>query len=599
MARHLGVLALVASCTVVALTSATAVASAPPSPRNCGTTIFGNPANVTPTVVPANGVATSTIAVSGLAPHIHDLDVLTNLPHTEPSEVDMTVTSPAGTVVTLTTDNGASFDNVFAGTRWDDSAAPGGAPTVTPAPLAGHVQIHPYSNGVTASPLAPEEALGAFLGENPNGTWTLTVSDDGTSGVGNLLSWGLEIQSLPATPPPASASSYTESPGTTISAGGASVITGEFQAFGESPYLGDVDVTTNISHSQLDDLQIALTSPAGTTVFLSTGVIAPSGASSTADNVFAGTFWDDDANPGGQVPYANNPGLASDHPFANLTLASPLAPSEAFAAFRGENANGHWKLTVADQFAGEGGTLNSWNLLLTPARCNPPDTAIDSGPAEGSTVASTDANFTYSASPAGVATGFECSLDGGAFTSCPGGRSFTALSNGQHTFRVAALADDSDPSPATRTWAVNVPAPGPVAGGGGGGSGGGGAGGAVGGGGAVTPDAPVVITSPTVSGFAFSPKKPRAGKTITFRWRLSKAGTVTVKIDRLAKRKFKAVGSATQSAKAGAGSLKLKGKIAGKKLGAGSYRATITATAPGATTPSAAKTVRFTIAKAK
>src|SRR4051794_891693 len=484
MARHLGALALVAACTVVALTSATAVASAPPSPRNCGATIFGNPSNVTPTVVPANGVATSTIAVSGLAPHIHDVDVLTNLTHTEPSEVDMTVTSPAGTVVTLTTDNGGSSENVFAGTRWDDSAAPGGVPTASFATLAGHVQIHPYSDGVTASPLAPEEALGAFLGENPNGTWTLTVSDDGHSGVGSLLSWGLDIQSLPATPPPASASSYTQSPGAAISAGAPSVVTDEIEAFGESPYLGDVDVTTNISHSQVSDLQIALTSPAGTTVFLSTGVVAPSGADETADNVFAGTHWDDDANPGGQVPYATNSGLASDHPFANLTLASPLAPSEAFAAFRGENANGHWKLTVADQFTGEGGTLNSWNLLLTPAQCNPPDTAIDSGPAEGSTVASADANFTYSASPAGVATGFECSLDGGALTSCPGGRSFTALSNGQHTFQVAALDDDSDPTPATRTWTVNVAAPG-----GGGGGGGGG-----------TPDPPVVITSPTVSG---------------------------------------------------------------------------------------------------
>src|SRR3954449_13622377 len=261
MARHLGAFALAATCAVVALTGATAGASSPPSPRNCGAAIFGNPANVTQTVVPANGVATSTIAVSGLAPHIHDVDVLTNLPHTQPDEVDMTVTSPAGTVVTLTTDNGASFDNVFAGTRWDDSAAPGGVPTASSAPLAGHVQIHPYSNGVTASPLAPEEALGAFLGENPNGTWTITVSDDGTSGVGNLLSWGLEIESLPATPPPASASSYTQSPGAAISAGSPNVVTDEIQAFGESPYLGDVDVTTNISHSQLNDLQRAPAAP--------------------------------------------------------------------------------------------------------------------------------------------------------------------------------------------------------------------------------------------------------------------------------------------------------------------------------------------------
>ena len=89
---------------------------------------------------------------------------------------------------------------------------------------------------------------------------------------------GAAIQSLPATPPPASASSYTESPGTTISSGSPSVITDQIEAFGESAYLGDVDVTTNISHTQADDLQIALTSPAGTTVFLTTGVFAPSGA---------------------------------------------------------------------------------------------------------------------------------------------------------------------------------------------------------------------------------------------------------------------------------------------------------------------------------
>src|SRR3954471_8917404 len=120
MTRPLGALALVASCIAVALTSTTAHASAPPTPRNCGTPIFGNPATVTPTAVPPNGVATSTIVVSGLAPHIHDVDVLTNLPHTESSEIDMTVTSPAGTVVTLTTDNGGNFDDVFAGTRWDD-----------------------------------------------------------------------------------------------------------------------------------------------------------------------------------------------------------------------------------------------------------------------------------------------------------------------------------------------------------------------------------------------------------------------------------------------------------------------------------------------
>src|SRR4051812_12956034 len=131
MARHLGALALVAASTVVALTSATAVASAPPTPRNCGTTVFGSPTNLTSTVVPDNGVATSTIAVAGLAPHIHDVDVLTNLSHTDPLDVDMTVTSPEGTVVTPTKDNGGLAGKLFAGARGGGDAAP---PGLTPRP---------------------------------------------------------------------------------------------------------------------------------------------------------------------------------------------------------------------------------------------------------------------------------------------------------------------------------------------------------------------------------------------------------------------------------------------------------------------------------
>ena len=33
------------------------------------------------------------------------------------------------------------------------------------------------------------------------------------------------------------------------------------------------------------------------------------------DNVFNGTKWDDDANPGGQVPYATNNGLVTDQTY--------------------------------------------------------------------------------------------------------------------------------------------------------------------------------------------------------------------------------------------------------------------------------------------
>jgi hypothetical protein len=95
-----------------------------------------------------------------------------------------------GTIVTLTTDNGSSHDDVFNGTWWDDNADPGGTlPYVT---NDGLTTDHSYQNGVAVPALVPEEPLGAFAGESPNGAWTLTISnaddEDGT-----LAGWSLEI----------------------------------------------------------------------------------------------------------------------------------------------------------------------------------------------------------------------------------------------------------------------------------------------------------------------------------------------------------------------------------------------------------------------
>lgn len=43
-----------------------------------------------------------------------------------------------------------------------------------------------YQNLVTKIPLVPEEAVEAFFGENPNGTWALSIFDDTALDSGNL-----------------------------------------------------------------------------------------------------------------------------------------------------------------------------------------------------------------------------------------------------------------------------------------------------------------------------------------------------------------------------------------------------------------------------
>ena len=121
-------------------------------------------------------VVTSTIEVAGAGAYLTDLDLTTNITHTFSADLDITLQSPAGTVATITTDNGAGNDNDFAGTIFDDQANPGSQ--VPYATNNGIVTDHAYANNQTATPLAPEEALAVFNGENPNGTWTLTISDD-------------------------------------------------------------------------------------------------------------------------------------------------------------------------------------------------------------------------------------------------------------------------------------------------------------------------------------------------------------------------------------------------------------------------------------
>jgi len=315
--------------------------------------------NNTPVAIADVGVISSTLVVAGAPTYLMDLNMITAITHTFNADLDVTITSPAGTVVTLTSDNGGLNDNVFNGTTWDDDANPAGqVPYTTNNGLAGD---HAYVNLVAATPLVPEEAFGAFIGENPNGTWTLRVSDDLGGDGGSLNSWSLVISGLAAAPTVANTSVTNSTPVAIVDLG---VVSSTLNVAGAGTQLLDVNLTTFFTHTFNADLDITITSPAGTVVTLS----SDNGAGN--DNVFNGTIWDDKANPGGQVPYAANNGMVGDHTYANLTTATPLAPEEALAAFIGENPNGTWTLRVSDDLGGDAGTINSWTLNLQTSICS-------------------------------------------------------------------------------------------------------------------------------------------------------------------------------------------------------------------------------------
>jgi subtilisin-like proprotein convertase family protein len=305
--------------------------------------------------VPDDPTAVSIINVAGLGPVLLDVNVQTFLTHTFPGDIDMTITSPAGTVVTLTTDNGAGSDNVFNGTIWNDQAT---SMVTTPTTA--------YANLVVQPTLSPEEPLAAFFGENPNGVWTIRVDDDAALDVGNLASWNLNFITALALPVQAMAMTTVTPNLPVIDVGTVNV---PIVISGANNFITDVNITINIPHTAGVDLDLFLISPSGTIIQLSTD----NGGES--DNVFGNgtlvTLFDDDADPLSQAPFVGNTQLtnnsATDNTYVDLTVEATLTPEQALAAFWGQDPNGTWILRVTDDEAVDVGTIVSAKLAITAA----------------------------------------------------------------------------------------------------------------------------------------------------------------------------------------------------------------------------------------
>ena len=86
-----------------------------------------------------------------------------------------------------------------------------------------------------------------------------------------------------------------------------------------------------------------------------------------------------------------------------------------------------------------------------------PQTTISTGPSDPTN--STAAIFEFSSDESG--SGLACSLDGGTFTACGSPADYADLEPGTHTFQVRATdaAGNSDPSPASYSWTIDVTPP--------------------------------------------------------------------------------------------------------------------------------------------
>lgn len=106
-------------------------------------------------------------------------------------------------------------------------------------------------------------------------------------------------------------------------------------------FIGDVNVTVDVTHTWLSDLTVILTSPAGTSVTL------VAGACTNQDDIDA-TFDDSGVD------------LSCATTFPALT--GVIAPTSPLSAFIGEDSAGDWTLTVDDSQFQDGGSLNEFTL---------------------------------------------------------------------------------------------------------------------------------------------------------------------------------------------------------------------------------------------
>ncbi|MEM7168470.1 MAG: proprotein convertase P-domain-containing protein, partial [Planctomycetota bacterium] len=260
---------------------------------------------------------TDSITVSGVAT-VGDMDVFVDIAHPFVGDLELVVSSPLGTSVTLQSANALALADVR--TIYDDDGRAHGAPFAVSEPLTPE-RMQPSGPG----------SLSDFAGQPANGAWLLTITD-GTlnSMVGALKEWALRF----VVPLPIPDNELT---GVTAPISVPATNVDEIQ---------DVDVHVVIEHPAVEQLAFDVTSPAGTTVGLAV----------------QGTFFGADLD----VRF-DDPGPT----FCDGFGYEPVGPG-TLADFDGQALAGDWQLLVADPLFGEAGALPRWELFVNPIPCDPP-----------------------------------------------------------------------------------------------------------------------------------------------------------------------------------------------------------------------------------
>ena len=138
------------------------------------------------------------------------------------------------------------------------------------------------------------------------------------------------------------------------------------------------------------------------------------------------------------------PDKAVDLPGSATGTTGHLKPGTGWFNLRTLGKNGRWTSTV-----------HLGQFLILPDTVVP-QTSITAGPRKYGTSIAT---FEFESNEKSAM--IECSLDRAQFETCASPKTYTGLARGKHSFRVRAVdgAGNTDPTPATREWDVDIKAP--------------------------------------------------------------------------------------------------------------------------------------------
>ncbi|WP_201770360.1 proprotein convertase P-domain-containing protein, partial [Altibacter lentus] len=311
-----------------------------------------------------------------------------NIQHTWASDIDMTLTSPSGTIINVMMDRGGSSGLDVAATLVFTDASTN--------------DVTMWSSGVPAADYQAEGGLfnTVFAGEPIDGDWTLNITDDagGDSGTlnsycitfapivdttvsfdcsqlgenqvevfvtdnsGNSTSCIATVNVIDATAPvitcvgptvPVITDTVSDTPALAIPdndpVGASTTIT-----VADDFVITDLNVAMDITHTWVGDLIITLESPAGTTAVLVDRMGTTTGGVGCSSNDLEITLDDEATLPIEDECQAGPPAASGD-----------FTPNNPLSIFDGESTVGDWILTITDNAGGDTGTLNSWGLTYS------------------------------------------------------------------------------------------------------------------------------------------------------------------------------------------------------------------------------------------